>query len=80
MACVIHLGQKLGTSGFVAARAVTAVALRGEARRRRSLGVSTVQKGAQKARGACTVQGQHKRGLVRGCVSLQRARHGEDAV
>ena len=35
---VVHLGQDLGTSGSVAARAVTAVALGGDARRRTRAG------------------------------------------
>ena len=77
---MIQLGQKLGTSESVAARAVPAAALRDMACRRRPLGGLRCSEGRKRPVGAAQCKGNTTGRLVRGCGARQRAHHGEAAA
>jgi len=77
---MIQLGQKLGTSESVAARAVLAAALRDEACRRRPLRGLQCSERRKRPVGTAQCKGNTTGRLMRGCGARQRARHGEAAT
>jgi len=77
VARVIQLGQKLGTSESVAARAVPTAALRDEACRCRPFGGLRCPEGRKRPVGTTQCKDNTTGRFVRGCGAWQRARHGE---
>ena len=77
---VIQLGQKLGMSESVAARAVPAAALCDEACQRSLFGGLRCSEGRKRPVGTAQCTGNTIGRLVRGCGARQRARHGEAAA